>query len=291
MSHIDVSGLAAELLSAYSKGEMLAAPPSQLHPGFDLKTAYAVEAQLTRLRREQGRTTVGRKVGYASKALWRRLKLDTLVWARMYDDTVKYAANGAATLSLAGMCSPRIEPEIVFKLKNPLRGDSATAALEAVEWLALGFEIVDCVFPDWKFQPADFVASFGLHAALVVGKPVPVEPELLAAVAEQLPTFKARLFKDGQLIEEGSGKSSLGSPALSLGELAAAIGRQPGAEPLAAGELVSSGSLTASHPVAGGQLWRFEVEGLACCTTENRAAEIALTLEQRQPRPTTRCQL
>jgi 2-oxo-3-hexenedioate decarboxylase len=277
MPHIDVNGLAAELLSAYSKGEMLAAPPSQLHPGFDLATAYAVEAQLTRLRREQGRTTVGRKVGYASKALWRRLKLDTLVWARMYDDTVKYAENGAASLSLAGMCSPRIEPEIVFKLKNPLPGHSATAALEAVEWLALGFEIVDCVFPDWKFQPADFVASFGLHAALVVGEPVRVGPELIAAVAGQLPTFKARLFKDGQLIEEGSGKNSLGSPALSLGELAAAIGRQSGSEPLAAGELISSGSLTASHPAAGGQLWRFEVERLSCCTTENGAAEIALT--------------
>ena len=40
------------------------------------------------------------------------------------------------------------------------------AVLASVEWLALGFEIVDSVFADWKFQPADFVAAFGLHAAL-----------------------------------------------------------------------------------------------------------------------------
>ena len=60
------------------------------------------------------------------------------------------------------MFSPKIEPEIVFKLKQPLAAGrlDAAAALDAVEWLALGFEIIDCVFPDWKFTPADFVAAY-----------------------------------------------------------------------------------------------------------------------------------
>jgi 2-keto-4-pentenoate hydratase len=303
MSHIDVNTLTAQLLSAYATGEAMVDPPSLRYPGFDLTAAYAVEAQLTKVRREHGHATVGRKVGYASKALWRRLKLDTLVWARMYDDTVKYADDGAASLSLAGMCSPRIEPEIVFKLKEtpapalsePHAGESkgpalsephggeskgARDALVAVEWFALGFEIVDCVFRDWKFQPADFVASFGLHAALIVGEPVHVKPEMLAKLADELPALKARLLKDGQLIEEGSGKNSLGSPALALGELAAAIARQPGAEPLAGGELVSTGSLTAPHPVAAGDRWTFEAEGLSCCTNENSTAKITVTFEQ-----------
>ncbi len=43
------------------------------------------------MRRAAGRKTVGVKVGYANKAMWRVLKLDTLVWAHMYDDTVRYA--------------------------------------------------------------------------------------------------------------------------------------------------------------------------------------------------------
>ena len=38
-----------------------------------------------------GIATVGRKVGFANKAVWRVLKLETLVWAHMYDDTVRYA--------------------------------------------------------------------------------------------------------------------------------------------------------------------------------------------------------
>ena len=47
-----------------------------------------------RLRCSAGRTPVGRKVGFASKAMGRVLGLDTLLWAHMYDDTVQYAEHG-----------------------------------------------------------------------------------------------------------------------------------------------------------------------------------------------------
>ena len=136
------------------------------------------------------------------------------------------------------------------------------AVLESVEWLALGFEIIDCVFPDWKFQPVDFVASFGLHAALVVGAPQRVEPDMIPALVEQLPRFTVKLLKNGDLIGEGSGRNSLRSPALCLGELAAAIARRSPEEPLAAGDLISSGTLTESQPIASGETWTAVVEGL-----------------------------
>jgi 2-oxo-3-hexenedioate decarboxylase len=251
-------------MTARASGQVISIPPSAREAGFDLATAYAVEAELTRLRRAGGRTTVGRKVGFANKALWRVLKLDTLVWAHMYDDTVRYAQQNAASLSLKHMRSPKIEPEVVFKMKRAVgRGDLEPATvLDAVEWLALGFEIIDCVYADWKFQPTDFVAAFGLHAALVVGEPRHVEPAIIPTLVDQLPRFKVRLLKDGQLIEEGSGRNSLRSPALCLGELASAIARQPTAEPLAAGELVSSGTLTESYPIAPGDTWTAVVDGL-----------------------------
>jgi 2-oxo-3-hexenedioate decarboxylase len=260
---IDPHALAQELISAYAQRRSIAAP-SVRDAGFDLTAAYVVEAELARLRRASGRTTVGLKVGFANKAMWRVLKLDTLTWAHMYDDTVHYAENGAASLPVGRMYSPKIEPEIVFKLKKPLApGDLDPAAvLEAVEWLALGFEIIDCVFPDWKFQPADFVASFGFHAALVVGQPRVVDAAMIPALVEELPRFKVRLLKNGEPADEGSGKNSLRSPALCLGELAAALGRQPGAEALAAGELISTGTLTTAQPIAVGETWSATVEGL-----------------------------
>jgi 2-keto-4-pentenoate hydratase len=264
MSHHEVETLARELLSAYETGEMIAIPPSG-RPGFDLNTAYKVEATLKQFREAGGHRAVGRKVGYANKAMWRVLKLETLVWAHMYDDTVHYSDRNSTTLTLAHPRSLKIEPEIVFGLKQPVMGEGpdATAALASTDWLAVGFEIIDCPFEEWQFQPSDFVASFGLHAALVIGERVAVRPDGIAALVDELPRFKVRMSKNGEFVEEGSGRNCLRSPALCLAELSAAIVRRFPTQPLSAGEIVSSGTLTAGHPTDRGDLWTVEVEGLS----------------------------
>ena len=264
MSQDEVESLARELQSAHESGQMVTSPPSE-RPGFDLDMAYQVEAMLKRFREGGGQKAVGRKVGYANKAMWRVLKLETLVWAHMYEDTVHYSEGNSGAVSIVRPHSLKIEPEIVFGLKHTVEGESSDtqAALEASDWLALGFEIIDCPFPDWKFQPSDFVASYGLHAALVVGERLPVRPELIAKLVEELPRFKVRVSKSGGFVEEGSGRNSLKSPALCLAELGAAVAKRFPSEPLSAGEIVSSGTLTAGHLTTRGDLWTFDVEGLS----------------------------
>lgn len=260
----EVEGLACELLSAYETGRMVDALLSA-RPGFGLDAAYAVETRLKELRQAGGHNAVGRKVGYANKAMWRVLKLQTLVWAHMYDDTVHYSEGNSAQLTLAHPRSLKIEPEIVFGLKEPAIGEGldAAEALASTDWLALGFEIIDCPYPEWRFQPSDFVASFGLHAALVIGERIRVQPDLVPKLVDELPQFKVRLSKSGESVEEGSGRNSLKSPALCLAELGSAIVRRFPNQPLGAGEIVSSGTLTAGHPTAKGDLWTAEVEGIS----------------------------
>jgi 2-keto-4-pentenoate hydratase/2-oxohepta-3-ene-1,7-dioic acid hydratase in catechol pathway len=87
--------------------------------------------------------------------------------------------------------------------------------------------------------------------ALVIGEAIPFEP----ASTEQLANFKVRLLKNGQMVEEESGRNCLRSPALCLEELAHVAS-------LAPGDLVSSGTLTTGQPVARGDVWSVEVEGL-----------------------------
>ena len=159
-SQNDVDTLARELLSAYETGQMIDVPPSA-RPGFDLNAAYDVEAKLKQFREAAGHRAVGRKVGYAKKAMWRALKLETLVWAHLYDHTVHFSDTNSATLTVEHARSLKIEPEIVFGVSQQIAGESAAAAsaLRSTDWLALGFEIIDCPFPQWKFQPSDFVAS------------------------------------------------------------------------------------------------------------------------------------
>ncbi len=264
MSQANTESLARELLSAHETGQMVPVLPST-RPGFNLNTAYEVEASLKQLREAAGHRAIGRKVGYANKAMWRVLKLETLVWAHMYDDTVQHNDSNSATLTLPNHHSPKIEPEIVFGLKRPItaEGLDAAAALESTEWLAMGFEIIDCPFPNWQFQPSDFVASFGLHVALIIGEKMQVKPELIAKLVDELPKFKVRISKNGEFVEEGSGRNSLRSPASCLVELSTAVLRRFPSHPLSAGEIVSSGTLTAGHLIGKGDFWKVNVEGLS----------------------------
>ena len=252
--------LADELQQARQARRSDVTPPSA-RGGFDLDAAYAVERELSRRRRAQGRTIVGRKVGYANKAVWRALKLETLVWAHIYDDTVRYADWNDATLAIAPMFSPKIEPEVVFKLAKTPASSDPVAVLEATEWYALGFEIIDCVFPDWKFQPADFVAARGLHAALVVGEPVYVEPGDIAGLVNDMAAFTVRLLKNNEMVEEGAATNALESPVLCVAELGEALKRR-GGETLQAGDVISTGTLTASLPIAAGDVWIASLSGI-----------------------------
>src|SRR5271166_5098566 len=134
MPHNETEILARELLSAYETGKMVSTLPSA-RPNFDLNTAYDVEATLKGFREAGGARAVGRKAGYANKAMWRLLKLDTLVWAHMYDDTVQHSDSNSATVTLPHRHSLKIEPEIVFGLQQPITADGldATTALESTE--------------------------------------------------------------------------------------------------------------------------------------------------------------
>ncbi len=257
-----IAEIANELIAAWTSGTTID-PPSSRYPDFDLDAAYAVESRLRRQRVDSGRTVAGRKVGYANKAVWRVLRLETLVWASMYDDTVHDAAS-FPEMSLQGFFpAPRIEPEIVFKLSRDVpAGLDATGALACVEWMALGFEIIDCPFPGWQFKPADFVAAFGLHRALAIGEHTPIDAEWIPALIGQLAAFKVRLLRNGESMEEGAGKNSLRSPALCLAELAGAAMRQIEPAPLKAGELISTGTLVGPRTISSGESWRAEPEGL-----------------------------
>lgn len=274
MSPNEIENFARELMSAYETGQMVNVPPSE-RPGFDLDAAYKVEGMLKKFREAAGRRSVGQKVGYANKAMWRILKLETLVWAHMYDDTVHYSDRNSATLSIAHPRSLKIEPEIVFCLReraNVEGAPDATPALMRTEWLAIGFEIIDCPFPDWKFQPSDFVASFGLHAALVIGEKIPVRPEAIPTLVDELSSFKVRMSRNGAFVEEGSGRNALKNPALCLAELSKAIARRFPENPLSPGEIVSSGTLTAGHATGTGDEWTLDVEGISLPSLRLRLA-------------------
>jgi 2-oxo-3-hexenedioate decarboxylase len=251
----DVAAIATRLIDAYD-GATTLAPISAGTPGFDVAQAYDVLAEIERRRFAQGWRAIGRKIGFTNRTIWARYGVYQPMWAHVFAHTVHFAPAASASLALASFVPPRIEPEVVFKLGAPLPAtDDALAILACIEWMAPGFEIVQSHFPDWKFTAADCTAAFGLHGALVVGTPMVLDAANRAAIAGALPVFALQLRRGGELIDAGVGANVLGSPALALAHLVRVLATQPRSPPLAAGEIVTTGTITDAWPVKPGQTW------------------------------------
>jgi 2-oxo-3-hexenedioate decarboxylase len=232
-------------------------------PEFDLDAAYQVAAELMRMRRSRGSRPVGRKIGFTNRSIWALYGVDAPMWAHVYDDTVSYAKDGKARISLAGTVSPRMEPEIVFKLRAPVpvACNDPERLLRSAEWYAHSVEIVHSHF-DWKFKLADAAADWACHARLIIGEPRQIREQDIPSLARALPALTAALLKDGVRQIEGSGANVLGSPAFALGFIADLLSEQAFMQPLAAGEVVSTGTITDALPVKPGETWSTEITGL-----------------------------
>ena len=260
---MDIRVIARELLNALEQGGTI---PSivERNPRFGWEQGYAVAAEILRLRRARGEKTVGRKIGFTNRNIWAEYGATAPIWAHVYDRTVVVAERHRATISLKGSARPRLEPEIAFKLKSPLpAGITDTARiLERIEWVAPSFEIVDCHFDDWKFHSADSAADFALHWRLVVGTPHPLRAQEIPAFATQLRDCRVTLKRNGELRDRGVGANALGHPASALTHLAGVLSRQPQFEPLAAGEIITTGTLTAALAIQPGETWSSAYEEL-----------------------------
>ena len=263
MDAVDIRSLAREMLVALDTATLVT-PPSQRYRALTFADAYAVAAEESRVRQERGDRRVGRKIGYTNRNIWAQYNMDQPIWDHVYEHTVHYASAGSTTLSIGGMVAPRIEPEIAFRLRRPVAAgyDDPAVVLESVEWVARSFEIVDCHYADWKFAGPDSVIDFGHHAALIIGEPREVRAAEIASLTEALRDCRVTLFRTGAPVDSGLGSNALGHPALAMAYLADVVASQPGAPPLAAGEVITTGTLTAAMPVQAGETWRTDTDGL-----------------------------
>lgn len=264
---MNMTEIAKELLAALDHSKTISSVVDR-NPGLGWNEGYDIAAEIVKLRRARDEKTVGRKIGFTNRNIWPEYGATAPIWAHVYDDTLMFAKNDAATVSLQGSVQPKLEPEIAFKLRAPLPvgcGDP-TLMLESLEWLAPSFEIVDCHFPDWKFRPADAAADFSFHWRLIIGTPYAIRQDEIPVLAAQLRDCKVTLGKDGKVMDRGVGANALDHPALALAFLADMLARQPQFDSLAAGEIITTGTLTAALAIAPGETWSSRYEGLSGVT-------------------------
>jgi 2-oxo-3-hexenedioate decarboxylase len=258
---MNLRAIADEIIDARRRHRQIA-PLSGRVAQFDLARAYEVAALIRDARSRDGEVPVGRKIGFSNRALWPVFEVDQAVWGYLYDRTVIRLPASRGVLSIGSLLEPRIEPEIVIHLVSaPPREADAAAVLASVDWIAHGFEIVESIFPGWKFQAADTVAACAMHAALAIGEPQPVD-RLGADVLRTIERFAVTLACDGELRERGTGANVLGSPLAAAAHLVAVLAQQPQHEPLAAGEIVTTGTLTFAPAIRPGETWSTTLDGI-----------------------------
>ena len=261
MSDVPTRRISDEVMSLLGTGQQIA-PFSTRYPGFDLAMAYEVVARVRDLRKDRGENTVGRKIGFTNRSIWGSLGIAAPIWNYVLDRTLVWATDNQASVGLQAMPEPRIEPELVLHLASaPEPGMAADDLLQCVDWVAPGFELVFSIFPNWDFTAADAAAACGVHGALIVGERLPLT-RLGSEAASKLTGFSVSLENDRGVSRQGHARDVLGGPLQALKFLVEEIDRFPVCEPLRAGEVVTTGTLTEAMPVHAGETWHVEFEGI-----------------------------
>ena len=250
------------LLKVRDAGTLMA--PLTDETALSLEDAYDIAKCILDARIAQGEVPVGRKIGFSNHKMWplygKSAPLTGPIWSTLYDSSVHFALDNKALHKLTKAQQPRIEPELVFKLASTPEPDVDLKGLgDCLEWMAHGFEIVICPFRNWQFEPADAIAAFGLHRALIVGEPKMLSREskrsLHTVLAGASISLSRSTSESSGLCAAGFAKDVMDSPLHALLALHQELHQQNQFKPLEAGELITTGSWTDALPVKRGEVW------------------------------------
>ncbi len=236
---VDVAEIAARLTKA--KSDRVAIEPiSAEFADFDLTAAYAVQRQL----RGAAGPLAGWKLGVTSRAKQAQVGVREPVRGFLAAES---ALDLGALLTAAEHIQPRAEPEIVFIMGADLAGPAVRSSdvLAATQSVAVGIEILDSRYRDYKFTMADVVADNTSASRFAVGPAIP-------AAGLDLRLLGVLLEHNGQVIATAAGAAALGHPASAVAWLVRSLAAEN--EGLRAGDIVLSGGLTAVVPLAAGDV-------------------------------------
>ena len=212
----DVASVATELLRC--EDERIQRPAfTEEWPELDLATGYEIQDRNLEARLARGETLVGVKLGLTSRAKQQRMGVHVPLVAWLTDAMILPIGE---PVPQSRLIHPRVEPEIVLVMGDPLEGPgvSAATAMAAVDSVWGGAEVIDSRYQDFKFKAGDVVADNASSAAYVTG-PVGLPPFELDLSLEAV-----LVEVDGVVVDSATGAAVQGHPgealALAVNELA-----------------------------------------------------------------------
>ena len=249
----------ADLLLGAEKTSTPVPPLTDRFPDMTPVDAYEVQQEIIRMRLEEGRRVVGKKVGLTSCAMQELLGVDQVDYGVLLDDMT--IADGA-TFKHSTLLQPRVEPEIAFMLNRELKGPGVTVAdvLAATDYVFPALEVVASRVKDWKIKLVDTIADNASSGGVVLGD------THSAVSAVDLVNEELVFEKNGEELARATGAAVLDNPANAVAWCANKLSDY-GAS-LAAGEFIIPGALCAMTPVVPGDtvVARFSTIGTVSIT-------------------------
>ena len=243
---------AARIAAAHQSGNACE-PIRNLIDIADLDGAYAVQDMGTNQAVKAGRRIIGRKIGLTSLAVQKQLGVDQPDFGMLFADMVM---GEGIPIPQNRLMQPKIEAEIALILGRDLDMDDPTIAdiLWATAYVVPALEIVGSRIQNWDIRIVDTIADNASSGLLVLGGPARKIDGL------DLRAANMTLRKNGEIASKGSGADCLGHPLNAAAWLAGEMVRRK--RPLCTGELILTGALGPMTPVAPGDLYEAQIEGL-----------------------------
>jgi 2-oxo-hept-3-ene-1,7-dioate hydratase len=225
---------AADILLAAEECRTPALQLTKTFADIQIEDSYAISSLVTETKIARGDRLIGHKIGLTSKAMQASSQIDEPDYGHLLESML---LNDGAKVRFEDYCVPRVEPELTFILKEPLKGPGIglVDVLRATEWVVPSIEIIDArVQNPRKIQ--DTVADNGAAAGIVLGGR-PVRPD-----AVDLRWVGAIFYRNAEIEETGLAAGVLGHPAMAIAWLANKVGRF--GTVLEPGHLMLSGSFT-----------------------------------------------
>ncbi len=231
------------------------------YPGFGVDDGYAVVHLMRKLRQARGEAAIGRKIGGTNAATYHLTGATGPMWAFMYDSAFLQLPLGSGEFPVGAYRQSRIEPEIVLHVaRAPSAAMTEAEMITCIDRIAFGYELVHSPFTDWKVAPPDALAAFGMHQAMIVGPWHDITRDR-AAWVDRLRDLEVTMRSADGVEKHGVGRNALGSPLNALRAIVDDIAKHPGWAPVAAGEIITTGTLTELMPVEAGQVWTTTIAG------------------------------
>ena len=202
----------ADMLYEAEKTRKAIEPLTEMDSTLDIDDAYAI--QLANIERVvgEGQIISGKKIGLTSEGIQKQLGVDEPDYGHLFQSMD--CSGGICAID--ELISARIEGEIAFVLKEDLGGGNVTAedVRRATDYVVPAFEIVDSRVADWRIKLIDTVSDNASSGRYVLSENKSKIDEV------DLPSVEMKLYKNGELVNEGVGSAVLGDPAEAVAWLA-----------------------------------------------------------------------